>query len=125
MRMLAVMVLVLLAVAGCTQAGTPPGPAYIEGIVLSIEGNRFLVVEGLEDPGANHEEWLGKGLNAAWLTVTANTVMVSEKDSRLEMGAICPGGLVRVWVTGPVKESYPVQADAGRVLVLAPAGPPG
>jgi hypothetical protein len=125
MKILAIMVLVLsLAASGCTLAEAP-SPAYIEGLVHSVEGDRFLVVEGLEDPEIPYDEWSKKGLNAAWLTVTGETVIVDEKGSQLEIGAICRGGPVRVWVTGPVKESYPVQADAERVLILAPAGPVG
>lgn len=60
-------------------------------------------------------------LGAAVITVTSDTrVLLDDGGSRLvrvDGSEIAEGDTVRVWITGPVRESYPVQADAGTVLI--------
>ena len=60
------------------------------------------------------------GSAKAWVTVRRGTpVLRATGATRVEnpWDALMPGTRVRVWFTGPVRESYPVQADA-RIVVI-------
>jgi Protein of unknown function (DUF3221) len=56
----------------------------------------------------------------AWVALNGRTRLLERRDGALrqvEFGALQVGDSVRVWFTGPVAESYPLQATAGTVIV--------
>ena len=59
------------------------------------------------------------GSAKAWVTVRMDTPVLTRSGSRSDLpwDALVPGARVRVWFDGPVRESYPLQAEA-RVVVL-------
>lgn len=62
-------------------------------------------------PGATNDK--------AWVTVRRDTPVLSATGTAIAhpWGALMPGTRVRVWFDGPVRESYPVQADAKLVVI--------
>jgi hypothetical protein len=75
-------------------------------------GTRVLLVEQVPERSA--------GYPIASVYVRADSRVLRQQDGRTararrdELGVGTP---VRVWFSGPVRESYPVQADAGVVLI--------
>jgi hypothetical protein len=112
--------------AGCSRApGEPDTPglnasvpdqgASIIGDVKQVEqsaGRLRILVEQIPTRSA--------GEPIAWVTVTRGTRVVQRADGRTTRsttGGLTVGTRVWVWFTGPVLESFPVQATAGTVLV--------
>lgn len=96
--------------AGCLSI--LDGQPDIEGTVSSMNGEGFLVEE---DP---HQE---SGSSKAKVTVTSATrVFYQEGSAQTRAGVddISVGDQVRVWFTGPVLESYPVQATARAIAIV-------
>ena len=55
------------------------------------------------------------------LTVTTDTSIQRQVGQALEsasFGALQVGQDIKVWLTGPVRESYPAQADAKKIVML-------
>ena len=107
--MLVTVLLVACAAPGPARpAGAPPtDPPYIQGAVTAIDvaGSRITV----EAPD-----------NQAVVTVTKQTRMVEEFGGGYEPSSLtqlAAGQTVAVWVSGPVRESFPVQADADVIVV--------
>jgi len=59
------------------------------------------------------------GSDKAWVTVRRDTPVLSATGTTVAnpWSALMPGARVRVWFEGPVRESYPVQADAKLVVI--------
>lgn len=60
------------------------------------------------------------GYPIAWVDVPSATRILVRAEGRTARGStanLAVGAQVRVWFTGGVRESYPVQATAGTVLV--------
>lgn len=99
--------------AGCA-AGSPPSEApSITGTVTQAswndEGIGTMLVEGPTQPA-------GAVSDKASVTVTEDTTFYAADGSRLDdRPRLSVGAEVRVWFTGPVAESYPVQATAKAV----------
>jgi hypothetical protein len=97
--------LLLMAFAGCApmgQNGAADEP-YIRGTITRIDAETILVEEDPSQPA---------GSNKAMLTLTNDTTF-----SPVPRRSLRKGDVVSVWVTGPIRESYPVQATATRILV--------
>jgi hypothetical protein len=94
----------------------PDEPPSIEGPIQQVtahERTRVILVEA--DPAVPGRE------PAASVTITRGTdVLVSRGASvqRTSPDELTTGTRVRVWFTGPVAESFPVQVAAGTVLIL-------
>jgi len=116
-KLLIVLLILIAAVmaAGCSQAATEPD---ITGVVNAVEGDRILVVEGLERAGVPQEEWFGK--RAIFFTLTGDTVI--ERDGEPVTPDNFTGLKVAVWADGAIAESYPEQAKAARVVILEDLG---
>lgn len=115
-----------LAAPACTRApGEPDGPglsasvpadaASIIGDITQVErgddGLRILV-EQIPTRSAGHP--------IAWIAVSRRTNVVHRTGGSLSRGSsseLTVGMRVQAWFTGPVAESYPVQATAGTVLI--------
>ncbi len=80
---------------------------YITGTIYDMTDGRVLVAEGINNRNdlSSPDNFIG---NAGWFTITEKT----QKDE-LQIGLV-----VEVWVSGPVLESYPVQAAADRIIVI-------
>lgn len=95
---------------GCL--GIPEKQPDIEGIVTMADGEGILVEE------YPYEE---AGSLKAHITVTSATRVFYQQESAqtAEFDDISVGDRIRVWFTGPVRESYPVQATAKAIAILA------
>lgn len=118
--------MVACAAAACSGApGEPdrPGqsanaPEGIPSIIGDIEqmdqgrGGTRILVEQIPTRSA--------GEPIAWITLTESTRVLARADGRTttaSAGELAVGTRVYVWFTGPVAESFPVQATAGTVLI--------
>ena len=95
-----------------TPAGGPPAdqPPYVDGTVMSVtpsaSGAGVVVVEAAD--------------NTAAVTVTSETVVVQELGGGYEPASFAhlgPNLHVGVWITGPVRESFPVQVEATGIVI--------
>ena len=122
----------MLALAAClaapacsSAAGEPDGPglsasvpaetASIIGDVKQVErtdGRLRILVEQIPTRSA--------GEPIAWITVNGGTSVVRRAGGsilRASSEQLAVGTRVWVWFTGPVAESFPVQATAGTILI--------
>jgi len=94
-----------------------PNDHYIKGDIISInkEAQSFLVAEGLkvEEYTGDIDELEG---NAIHLTVTEETE-IRKGDREITLLDLITGEKVKVWVTGPVMESYPARGTASLIAV--------
>ncbi|MDP2183674.1 MAG: DUF3221 domain-containing protein [Actinomycetota bacterium] len=101
------------AVVGCTAA-PPSEPPSITGTVTQYMadgtgGGSFLIENGT--PGSS-------GYNVASVHVDSKTEIFDAKDNPATFADISQASKLEVWFTGPVAESYPVQATAGSIRIL-------
>ena len=102
-------------IAACTPSASrlPAGGPSIEGRVTAVdragEGTGSIRVE------ANPAD--SSGSDKAVVRITQGTEVVRGDATRADFSALSNGQWVRVWFIGPVRESYPVQADAARVQI--------
>ena len=82
-------------------------PADIAGTVTHIEGEHLRVE-------ATPEEFRG---DKAVVTVTDDTSIRDAAGRTLSRADLRKGQRVRVWFTGAVAKSYPLQATADRIVV--------
>ena len=109
----------LLALAAVLLACTPStpraplGPPSIEGRVTAVDraGERIGSIRVEANPSDS------AGSDKAVVRITQGTAIVRADSARADFNALFRGQWVRVWFTGPVRESYPVQADAARVQI--------
>lgn len=116
-----------LAMSGCTgapgdpeqpgslNASVPADAASIIGEVKQVEGEAGrprMLVEQVATRSA--------GYPIAWISVMPQTRILVRSGGRTSRGSaadLAAGAQVQVWFTGGVRESWPVQADAGTVLI--------
>lgn len=124
---LAALVAVTLAVAGCgtgssdqpTGSARPAGPD-ITGIVWQrtggSDGTGSLLLVGLQGVDSAYDR--------ATVAITPDTrwILPSASGDAAPMTDELVGRRVAVTFTGPVRESYPVQATAAEVTLLEPLG---
>jgi len=113
---------ILLAAALAAGCGMPSGATLpdeapsIEGTIQqssAIRGGRRILVEASPPVGGREPAVSITVLpDAAVLGGSGETVVRASADE------LVVGARVRVWFTGPVAESFPVQATAGTVLIL-------
>jgi hypothetical protein len=106
--------------ASPSPSAPPSGVADITGVVRDLTpggdaGTVVLLVAA--DPDA------ASSVDRASVWVTTRTTLwapAGADGAELTVGDLAAGQRVAVWFTGPVAESYPVQATAGAVQVLQP-----
>jgi heat shock protein HslJ len=115
MRMIGLLLLatVLVGVTGhqddaAAEGVIPRMPPSIVGVITSVDPP-VVVVE--EDPAQS------SGSAKARVRVSAQTGIVRHDGTVAGIPALRAGQRARVWFTGPVAESYPVQAAAGVIVV--------
>lgn len=91
----------------------PPGAPSIEGRVTAINrgGERIGSIRVEANPLET------SGSDKAVVYITQATEILRGDSARVDFAAVAQGQWVRVWFTGPVRESYPVQADAALVQI--------
>lgn len=100
---------------GALNASVPGEAASIIGEVKQVEGRNgrpALLVEQVATRSA--------GYPIAWVSVGPGTRILVRGGGQTARGTaadLTVGAKVQAWFTGGVRESYPVQADAGTVLV--------
>lgn len=103
----------LVIACASPAARVPSSPPSIDGRVTAVdrqgEGIGSIRVE------ANPAETSGSDKAVVYITQT--TEIVRGDSARANFAALATGQWVRVWFTGPVRESYPVQADAAVVQI--------
>lgn len=108
MRRVVGLVILRVLLAACSRGTAPPkGPAGVSGEIQQIQGAQILI-RGALAPGAANPRLV-------MVTVTARTVIVKRagKDATAITSAdLKVGDKVDVWFEGPIRESYPEQADA-------------
>jgi hypothetical protein len=110
----AVLVLALAAATGCSPT-MPTEPPGIDGTVTSLvpgDGRpaQFLVEGGTQQAGSVSDK--------AQVGVNPSTQFFGPDGKPGSPSAIVVGARVRVWFTGAVAESYPVQGTARAVQVV-------
>ena len=115
MRSLFLLGAVLMLAVACTTRSTelPSEPASIAGRVtaVNLETGRTGVIR----VEANPEE--SAGSDKAVVRLTGSTTVRAPGSAGMESAELRVGQWVRVWFTGPVRESYPVQADAETIVI--------
>ena len=99
--------------ASPSPTAPPTAPADITGVVadLTVGADSLPVLLVTADPGATDS------VDRASVRVTRDTVVWTADGVRGAASDLAKGGRVAVWFSGPVAESYPVQATAGVVQI--------
>ena len=105
--------------AACGPEATRSIPATPESIVGQITaldrgGERIGDVRVETQPSDS------SGSPKAVVRVSQQTLVTTEARGIADYNDLRVGQTVRVWFTGPVRESYPVQAEAGTLVIGAP-----
>lgn len=120
MRMILVLALALSVVTlsacsgGGTGKGIPNAPPLVNGTITKIEASRYLVEE---KPGQQ------SGDAKCWFALTGKTTVYRQEGKEIKPAKaadLAVGQQVSAWAGGPVRESYPCQADAAVILLFGP-----
>jgi hypothetical protein len=116
--LLALSGLLLIAAAGCNVvSGTgDSSPPTISGLIFAVDGDRILVVEGIDSADIPYDVWFDAGNRAVFFTVTKDTV-ITGGGSKVSADKLQKGQKVQVWADGPLMKSYPEQGGAGKIVV--------
>jgi beta-N-acetylhexosaminidase len=88
----------------------------VEGLSDSMSSSDisgFILIEGALEEDTKYDR--------ALVTVRSSTRIYQQNGERLvkaRYAHIRQSSVLEVWFTGPVAESYPVQADAGTIVIL-------
>lgn len=111
-------VLIALVLVSCVDRAPSRAPdisgQITRATTSTIEGSRriTILVEAVPSDLS--------GSPKALVTVDGSTRIIHEKANvSAKVADLLPGAAVSVWFDGPVAESYPVQAKAGTLLILA------
>ena len=112
---LAISMITVLALVGCA----PKPPTETPGIVGTVKSlvpgddrpDSILVEGGTQAAGAVSDK--------AQVRIAPSTLFFSADGKPAQASTIVQGATVRVWFTGPVAESYPVQGTAQAVQVMS------
>jgi hypothetical protein len=104
--------------ASPSPSAPPSLPADITGVVKDVsvgtDDNALPVLLVVADPGSR------SSVDRASVRVTADTIVWTADGVRGAAADLAAGARVAMWFTGPVAESYPVQATAGAIRILTP-----
>jgi hypothetical protein len=113
-RSCVILVVVLQALA-CAQPVSrfPTSQPSIEGWVTAINQTG----EGIGTIRVEERPTESAGSAKAVVRITPTTEILRPDSMRVDFRSFVIGQWVRVWFIGPVRESYPVQADAATVII--------
>jgi len=119
-RALLALIAGLILAAACRESApkVPVGPASIAGRVTAVQrsGERIGSVRVEARPAD------AAGSPKAVVRITQGTAVVKAPTGSADFNALRVGQWVRVWFLGPVRESYPLQADAGTIVIDSTGG---
>lgn len=108
------------AMSGCrTTMALPERQPDVTGVITQVsaaQGPEAIGTLRVEENPAD-----SSGSAKYVLTLTHETMLVvrpGELTEEIGFGDMVVGQRVQAWITGPVRESYPMQATASHVLVL-------
>lgn len=125
MRRALIAAVVVTGIAACSQRTTDPGAPFLRGIITSREpflfgaGGRVDSAPAILVDGTSLHPGLEPCQAQAKFGIGRSTQIVRD-GAPSDMGALVVGRRVAVWITGPVRESCPPQADAARIEVERP-----
>ena len=99
---------------GSAPVELPAEPPYMSGAITAIEPTEIRVEA---DPGT------ASGSAKAMLRLTDETRILWRTGEPADRGDLRLGTVVSAWVTGPVLESYPVQATAATIVIESTTRP--
>lgn len=112
------LMLPLLLLASCaSRTGSETLPTTnpsIRGTITQVSPDEPRTVLVEENPGEK------SGSNKASVRLTGETRLLRRSGEGVQRAApddLAVGQTVSVWFTGPVRESFPVQADAGTIVI--------
>jgi beta-N-acetylhexosaminidase len=110
--------MVLAGCAGGVPADTPGITGTITYVALSQTPPPLasITVEGGAQPD-------GAVSDKAVVAITEKTAIFDAQGARVDAQTLRVGQQVKVWFTGPVAESYPVQGTASAVQIVSAAAP--
>ena len=118
------LVLVAIAItvgASCqkTAVELPDTPPSIAGTITSVDqqGEHRGVMRIEADPAQP------EGSDKAVVTIDQKTALIDDAGKKIPFSQLKNGRKARAWFIGPVRESYPVQANAS-IVILEPADKP-
>ena len=104
------------AVGACGRNSEPTGfagltsePYFIRGTIASANHPWGFLIEG--QPGTSYT------ITSAHFTVGENTVYRRADGSAASAADLRVGSPIRLWITGPIMESYPVQVRAQIIVI--------
>ncbi len=115
--------LMLVAIGWYRQEVAPPSvdspsDLVVEGYIFALEEDRLLVAEGLAPDVDTYTGVVDELEGAAYtFTLTPDTIIETSAGEVTDRAALELYRGVSVWVSGPVRESYPAQAEADRIEV--------
>jgi hypothetical protein len=84
----------------------------VKDLAVGTGGDSLPVLLVYADPGST------SSVDRASVRVTKDTVVWTAQGTRGDAADLAKGQKVGIWFSGPVAESYPVQATAGVVMIL-------
>lgn len=110
--------LTMLSVVACSSGGKngglPTEKPLVNGTITQKDGDRYLIEE---KPGQQ------SGDMKCWFAATGKTSVYRQNGKLVDAAKTTDlkvGQTVSAWAEGPVRESYPCQADAGTILIFTP-----
>lgn len=113
---------VIVGVVSCSQRTTDPGAPFLRGIITSRESfgadtaDRAGMAAAILVDGTSLHPALTPCQAQARIDVGRSTQVVRD-GTPSDVGALVVGRRVAVWITGPVRESCPPQAEAARIEI--------
>ncbi len=106
------LLLSLVVATACTQPGPPTRDPDISGLVTQVSqsGDTLLVEERPQDVS-------GSAKASVRVTSATRVWRMDGAPARIDAAQLGFGTSVRVWFTGPVATSYPVQATASDIAI--------
>jgi hypothetical protein len=93
--------------------------ADINGLIFTVEENRILVVADVVDVDIPEEEWFDRGNRAIWFSIDKKTVIEYSDAKRAAASDLKKGQAVHAWADGATMKSYPEQATAQKIVIVA------
>ena len=103
---------VAIAACGETTRSIPASTASITGQITALDRDG----ERIGDMRVETQPADSSGSPKAVVRISQRTVVTTPAFAAADYNDLKIGQKVRVWFTGPVRESYPVQAEAGTVV---------